>query len=90
MDREEIYNRIEDLINVYAYTNIHDEYLSVNQRICLSQERASWMTVLEHPYPETQAPRYVIPKHLEMKFRVVKSIIIQIKWKRPEYQKDPY
>lgn len=90
MTESYIHDRIADLINVHAYTNITNTYLSVNQRICLTQERAAWMSVLDETYPDDHEPRYVIPAHLEYLVEKVLRELSEQNWIKPEYKKEPY
>jgi len=87
MTIDQINSRIDNLIIVHAYTNITNTHFSDNQRICLSQERASWMSVLDGFDAE---PRYQIPEHLERKMTAVIIEINKNQWIKPEYEKEPY
>lgn len=87
MTHSQIQKRISNLIDVHAFTNIHGKYLTDLQRICLSQERAAWMSVLDYM---STTPRYVIPFHLEEKVTETLKEINRINWIKPEYEKDPY
>lgn len=84
MNRKEIIQRIELLRDVFAYSLINHN-LSRGQRICLSQERAAWLEVLDLIDVEDTSPRYTIPEHLEYTVKGVAQIIEQIGWVKPEY-----
>jgi len=89
MTRNQIHQRIDNLINVHSWTNHNNQILSVGQRICLTQERAALMYLLEM-YDTTLQPKYTIPMHLETKVQEVLKIIKDTNWQIPKYESEPY
>lgn len=87
MNKDQIAQRIQDLINVHSWTNHNNQILSAGQRICLTQERAALMEVLEMHHINA---KYTIPNHLEAKVQEVLSIIKDSQWEKPEYESEPY
>ena len=89
MNKDQIHQRIQDLINVHSWTNHNNKILSATQRICLTQERAALMELLEI-YHVGISSKYTIPYHLETKLQEVLSIIKATKWEKPKYKTEPY
>jgi hypothetical protein len=89
MTKNEIFNRIQNLILAHSWSNHHNQILSRGQRICLSQERAALMECMEF-YHFGVKPKYTIPKHLEVKLQVILNHINQTNWTIPNYEKEPY
>ncbi|MCB0376281.1 MAG: hypothetical protein KDD04_10210, partial [Sinomicrobium sp.] len=89
MSNKEIHDRIDLLKNAFAYS-LEYGMLTVGQRICLSQERAAWLRVLdilEQEDPEDMPkPFYVIPRHLEDNVAFIIQRIKYTKWIKPEMQ----
>ena len=83
MNKRTILERINLLQEVFAYSLEHQRYLSDSKRICLSQERAAWLEVLES---EKQKPKYEIPNHLELEVQRIAEIIKKTNWVKPEFQ----
>lgn len=86
MTRIEILKRIELLRDVFAYSLIHPRLLSVGQRICLTQERAAWLEVLEWFDQEQMKPKYLLPNHLEKQVQTIYKTIIETSWVKPKYK----
>ena len=86
MTRIEILKRIDLLRDVFAYTLLHTRLLSISQRICLTQERAAWLEVLEWFDQEQMIPKYVLPNHLEVKVQIIHKKIIETNWVKPKYE----
>lgn len=83
MSKQDIINRIDALCDAHAYSLIKRMLLSDGQRICLSQERAAWLQILASEAPEVLTPRYVIPKHLNVKVEQIAYLIQQQNWEKP-------
>lgn len=88
MTETQVYIRLQQLINAHAWSRLNDTVqLSDGQRICLSQERAALMTVLDGMLSE---PAYTIPEHLNEKVNQITAIIKETNWQLPEHTPEPY
>ena len=85
MTKRDIFLRIELLIDVFAFS-LEKGGLNTGQRICLTQERAAWLEVLEWQEIEDFKPKYVVPKQLELKVQNIANKIKELDWVKPEYQ----
>lgn len=85
MTNQEIYKRIDLLGDVFAYSLLHKHCLSAGKRICMSQERAALLRLLE-PDAFSVEPSYVIPSHLEKKVQEIANIIKETNWIKPNYE----
>jgi len=85
MTNLEITKRIELLRDVFAYSLMRKHCLSAGKRICLSQERAELLRLLE-PGAFSVEPRYVIPDHLEKKVQEIAKTIKETNWIKPNYE----
>ena len=91
---------MDNLINVYAWSKQNDKVkLSTGQRICLTQERAAIMRVIDGLSPmhknaqyevDERKITYRIPEHLEQKVNLILQIIKSTNWEKPTYAIDPY
>jgi hypothetical protein len=86
MKRTEILSRIDVLRDAFAYSLLHKNRLNIGQRICLTQERAAWLEVLEWQEFEPIEPKYVIPEHLELKVQAIIKEIKENNWIKPIYE----
>jgi hypothetical protein len=86
MKKPEILSRIDELRDAFAYSLLHKNRLNIGQRICLTQERAAWLEVLEWIEIEPAEPKYVIPKHLELKVQAIIKEIKEKNWIKPNYE----
>lgn len=85
MKRLEILSRIEILRDAFAYS-LEYGVLNAGQRICLTQERVAWLEVLEWIEIEPTEPKYVIPKHLELRVQAITKEILEKNWIKPIYE----
>jgi len=88
MDYQMILQRIEDLRTAFAWSLEFQVMLSVGQRICLNQERASWMQYLSSQNTDfpMDKPKYQIPIHLEAKVKWILKEVKMTNWvKKQEY-----
>lgn len=87
MTKPEILARIELLRDAFAYSLLQKRCLNIGQRICLTQERAAWLEILEWIDTERiMPPRYTIPDHLQLKVKAIEKIIKETNWIKPEYE----
>ena len=86
MTKEQILDRIELLRDVFSWSLQHNRGLSVGQRICLSQERASLMRCLDQ-LNENQDfkvyPSYCLPLRVEEKVQHIAGVIATTRWIKP-------
>lgn len=83
-----IHIRLDQLINAYSWSKTNDKVrLSDGERICISQERAALMSVLDG---RSRKPRYEVPESIEIKIQLIIQIIKNTDWERPIYVPEPY
>lgn len=88
MTGTEINLRLTDLVNAHAWSRQFDKVnLTDGQRICISQERAALMAVLDGI---DTTPRYRIPDHVNQKVEQITTIIKNTNWQLPEHTPEPY
>ncbi len=85
MTNTEIHKRIELLRDVFAYSLMRKHCLSAGKRICMSQERAALLELLQ-PDAFSIEPRYVIPNQLEKKVQEIANTIKETNWIKPNYE----
>ena len=100
MTVKQLTKRLDDLINAHAWSRINSKIeITIGQRICITQERAALMQVLDtisptnqfadYPVDETKI-KYEVPKHLNQKIIQITAIIKSTSWTRPIYEVEPY
>jgi|TARA_R110000823_G_scaffold309594_1_gene433932 hypothetical protein len=90
MNREQIWNRIEVLRDCIAWSIQNNRLLTDSQRICLNQERAAWLRVLEDDAlnpGHVREPRYKVPVILESKIQQITTLAQSSQWDREHYEK---
>lgn len=80
-----IHNRIDALVAAFSWSLCEGKTLTVGERICISQERASWMRVLnalgngENP----PSPNYLVSDEINRKVDEINVHITKTGWKKP-------
>jgi len=77
MNKSQIIERIDLLLDVYRWSLRGNRGLSAGQRICLTMERAKLMAALDEiaEGSGTAMPTYTIPAHLEEKVQHIYKTI---------------
>lgn len=92
--------RLDDLVDAHVWSRHHDKVsINVYQRICISQERAAIMQLLEEvsfvnrisSYEvDISRLKYRLPIHLEERVVQIKNIIKNTNWQKPKHEVEPY
>lgn len=100
MTYKQLQNRLDMLINAHAWSRQNDKVkISIGQRICISQERAALMQVLDLIPPtrqysdyqvDTSKIAYMVPEHLNIKVLQIATIIKSTGWTIPKHEIEPY
>ncbi|WP_425628832.1 hypothetical protein [Cellulophaga lytica] len=78
MNKQQVYDRINVLMNAYHWSLNNNKILSAGQRICITMERVQLLRCLEQLKAEPfmlVKPKYSIPAHLEEKVQHITHML---------------
>ena len=97
---KQLKDRLDVLIDAHVWARHNDKVkLNVYQRICLSQERAAIMQLIDEVSYVSRSSdfkvdksrlKYQIPEHLNQRVQQITNIINYSNWQKPKYEVEPY
>lgn len=100
MTVQQLNKRLDKLINAHVWSRTNDKVkLNVYQRICISQERAAIMELLDQIAPYSHISdfkvgsgrlKYQLPPHLNERVERINKIIENTGWTKPKHVAEPY